>query len=246
MGAVVSRPAFSGVGGSWLRLGWFAGVVLAAVLVPFALWGDALDAAAPLWLQARDARLSLAVLGIALLVVDVGLPIPSSVIAVALCLSLGPLWGGAAVAAGCLLAFVAGYGLGRLLPEAQLRAWIGAALWDRVREQARGRALWWIVVARPLPVLAEVSALMAGVFRVPPLVAFVPAALASAAVGALYGGSVWIGQRGPGTALLLLTLFAVPTLTWLAHRLVVHRLLRTPAVTADASASSPPSPRSSP
>jgi uncharacterized membrane protein YdjX (TVP38/TMEM64 family) len=229
------RRRFAGV-----RLALFAAALLAVVLVPFALWGDALDAAAPQWLHTPGARVVLAVIGIALLVVDVLLPIPSSVVAMGLCLSLGPLWGAAAVAAGCLLSFLLGYGLGRLLPEARLRAWIGAALWDRAREHAQDRALWWIVAARPLPVLAEISALLAGVFRVPPSRAFAHASAASLAVGALYGLSAWLGHREPGVAGLLVAMLAVPTLLWLAHRFVLRRLLRNSAA---APASVPP-PRS--
>lgn len=224
------NPALSGrrPGGwlAWLRLGLFGAVLLGVVLVPFALWGDRLDTAAPQWLHEPNARVVLAVIGVALLIADVVLPIPGSVVAMGLCLSLGPVWGAAAVAAGCLLAFIVGYGLGRLLPEARLRAWIGPVLWDRAREHARGHALWWIVAARPLPVLAEVSALMAGVFRLPPLLAFVPAAAASVVVGALYGASAWLGQREPGLAGLLAAMLVLPTALWCVHRVVVRRVLR--------------------
>lgn len=223
---------------AWLRLSLFGAVLLGVVLVPFALWGGWLDAAAPQWLHVPNARVVLAVIGIALLVADVLLPIPSSVVAMGLCLSLGPVWGASAVAAGCLLAFAAGYGLGRLLPEARLRAWIGPALWDRAREHARGNALWWIAAARPLPVFAEISSLMAGVFRLPPLLALVPAAAASAAVGALYGASVWLGQREPGLAGLLVAMLALPTLLWCVHRVIVRRVLR--PSTAVAVTSTPP------
>ncbi|MBN8739468.1 MAG: hypothetical protein BGP24_06205 [Lysobacterales bacterium 69-70] len=221
---------------AWLRLGAFVAVLLAAVLLPFALFGDVLDAAAPQWLQRGDARLALAAVGVALLVVDVVLPIPSSVVSIGLCLSLGPFWGGVAVALGCLAAFVAGYGLGRLLPEARLRAWIGPALWDRARLQMQERALWWIVAARPLPVLAEISALLAGAFRLRPCVWGIPAVGASLAVGALYAFSAWLGQREPGLAGLLAVVLVLPALLWFVHRIVLRRLLRQPA------AQIPPSP----
>ena len=218
-----------------LRFGLFGIALLSVVLVPFALWGERLDAAAPQWLDGRDAQVALAAIGILLLIVDVVLPIPSSVVAMGLCLSLGPVWGAGAVALGCLLAFAVGYGLGRLLPEARLRAWIGPALWDRAREHARGHALWWIVAARPLPVLAEISALMAGVFRVPLLPAFGAATAASIAVGALYGVSAWLGQREPGLFGLLVTMLALPTLLWCAHRVVLRRVLRAPGAAASTS-----------
>jgi uncharacterized membrane protein YdjX (TVP38/TMEM64 family) len=209
---------------SWWRLTALAFALLVAVLLPFALWGDALEVAAPGWLEAHDGRTWLATIGIALLVVDVLLPVPSSVVAVALCWGLGPVAGGAAVAIGGFLAFVAGYGLGRLLPEARLRRWIGPALWDRVRGGADRSTGWWIVLARPLPVLAELSAVMAGVWRLPMRRAFAQAALASIAMGALYGGSAWLGARAPGALATLLALLVLPAAFWCAHRLCLRRL----------------------
>ena len=209
---------------SWWRFAALAFALLVGVLLPFALWGDALETAAPGWLQAQDGRTWLATIGIALLVVDVLLPVPSSVVAVALCWGLGPVAGGAAVAIGGFLAFVAGYGLGRLLPEARLRRWIGPALWDRVRGGADRSTGWWIVLARPLPVLAELSAVMAGVWRLPMRRAFAQAALASIAMGALYGGSAWLGARAPGALATLLALLVLPAAFWCAHRLWLRRL----------------------
>ena len=136
------------------------------------------------------------------------------------------MWGGITVAIGSLLAVVAGYGIGRLIPEAWLRRWVGPVLWDRAREQASDRALWWIVVARPLPVLAELSALLAGVWRLPPMRALAHATAASAVIGALYAASAWLGQRELGMPVLLIAMSTLPAATWVAHRLVLRRLLR--------------------
>lgn len=228
-----ATPSTSFGRSQWLRMGVFAALLLAAVLVPFALWGDAFERIAPQWLatdlEANDARLWIAGIGIALLVADVLLPLPSSVVAMALCWSLGPLWGGASVAIGGLLAFATGYAIGRLVPEHRLRRWIGSTLWDRVREQARDRALWWIVFARPLPVLAELSALLAGVWRLPPLIAFAHAAAASAAVGALYALSAWWGAQAPAPIATLCTMTALPAAMWWGHRLWLRRIARVAA-----------------
>ena len=216
-----ARPALP-----WLRLGLLMLVLMLCILVPFGLWGDALDRTAPQWLADRPQALSLALLGIALLVADVLLPIPSSVVGMALCWTLGPLWGGISLACGLTLAFVLGYALGRLLPEARLRQWVGAALWDRVRGRASRRALWWIALARPLPLLAEMSSLLAGVWRVPPVAACLSAAASSTAVAALYAASVWLGQQEPETAMVVLSTLAVPALAWTVDRIVVARLRR--------------------
>ncbi len=208
-----------------LRMSLFALLLLLCVLLPFALWGDMFDRASPLWLQTQHGKWLIAALGIALLVADVLLPIPSSVVNMGLCWSLGPIWGGVCVAVGCMLAFVTGYGLGRLMPEARLRNWVGAPLWDNAQRRAGEHAMWWIVVARPLPVLAEMSALLAGVWRVPLLPALSHAAFASCVVGTLYAISAWLGRGQPDIAVTLLALLTLPSLAWFAHRIALRRML---------------------
>ncbi len=208
----------------WLRLGGMLLFLTLCILVPFALWGDAMDQAAAAWMNRPDSALLLAALGIALLVADVLLPIPSSVVGMALCWTLGPLWGGASLALGLTLSFAFGYALGRLAPEQRIRQWVGPPLWDAVSRKARHQALWWIVAARPLPLLAEMSALLAGVWRVPPVPALAMAALSSSSVAALYAASAWLGMNTPGMGITLLATLALPASTWTLHRVLVRRL----------------------
>jgi uncharacterized membrane protein YdjX (TVP38/TMEM64 family) len=211
----------------WMRMVAFGLLLLLCVLVPFVFLGGVLDKSAPTWMQAQTDKFWLALVGIALLIADVILPIPSSIVAMALCWGLGPVWGGISVAIGSMLAFTTGYGIGRLVPEPRLRRWIGPELWDKTRLRARQHALWWIVATRPLPLLAEVSALLAGVWRVPLLPALFYTAPASCVVGTLYGASAWLGLGEPGMLVTLLAILAVPSLTWTIHRAVLHRILST-------------------
>ncbi len=229
------RPALRAASAerAWWRIAALVFALLALILVPFALWGDAMDHAAPQWLNGSASNAALfgfASLGVALLVIDVVLPVPSSVVAVALCWALGPLWGGMSVAAGVFAAFLAGYGIGRLLPEARLRQWVGPRVWDAVRANAQRHALWWVVLARPLPVLSELTALFAGVWRLPAASVFPPAAMASAATGALYGGSVWLSARAPSALLMFAVLLALPAALWCAQRVWLRRIAPSDAV----------------
>lgn len=228
MAQVEGRDGRSGVR-SDAQARWRLGVVLCALVLvlslPFVFWGAHFDRAAPGWLEAMTSDAAFAAFGIALLVVDVLLPIPSSLVAMALCWRLGPLWGGACVAIGLSLAFVVGYGLGRLMPEARLRRWIGPALWDRTRDRADRRALWWISLMRPLPLLAETSSVLAGTWRLPFASAFGCAAAASTATAALYAASASLGRGTPGLLAALLSTLALPGVLWLLHRRVVGRLL---------------------
>ena len=85
--------------------------------------------------------------------------------------------------------------------------------------------MWWIVAARPLPLLAELSAVLAGVWRVPMLPALAHAAAASCVVGAMYAASAWLGRGQPALGLTLLALLALPVLTWVLHRIALRQLL---------------------
>jgi uncharacterized membrane protein YdjX (TVP38/TMEM64 family) len=200
------------------RLLLLAAALLALVLVPFVLWGDAFELAAPIWLQSSNGRVWLALLGLGLLIADVVLPIPSSIVAVGLVIALGPITGGAVVALGAFLSFVLGYGLGRVVPEWRLRRWIGPALWDRMRQRAGNTDAWWIALSRPLPVLAELSAILAGVWRLPLWRTFAQAAAASTVLGALYGGSAWLGAQAPSAWVSIAVLLLLPATFWFAHR----------------------------
>ena len=207
-----------------LRLAAAITLLAACVLVPFGLWGVRFDAVAPALLHEQSRPLLIAAMGIALLVADVLLPVPSSVVGVALCWLLGPLWGGLTLALGLTLSFACGYVLGRAVPEHRLRAWIGAGVWDAVRGNVKRRAWWWIALARPLPLLAEMTAVLAGVWRVPPVPAIGTAALSSVAVAALYAASVWLGRDEPNMVAAFAASAALPAVAWFVHRRVLARL----------------------
>jgi uncharacterized membrane protein YdjX (TVP38/TMEM64 family) len=156
------------------------GAVLATFLLTFVI---AQSASLPLLTDVQphlDERSWVtALLGVGLLVSDVVLPIPSSVVMVA----QGAVFG---LVAGALLALLGGTGatmaaylVGRrgrrtvhrlVSPSEQQRA---AALMDR-------HGIWAVVITRPVPMLAETVAIFAGVERLP-----WPGVMLAAAVGNL-------------------------------------------------------------
>jgi uncharacterized membrane protein YdjX (TVP38/TMEM64 family) len=164
-----------------------------------------------------------ALVGVGLMVVDVVLPVPSSLIMVA----NGALYG---VVAGALLSLV-GKSCAALVAFALGRS--GRGLVDRLigeRERARGERLlarWGllaILVSRPLPILAETVVLLAGTagLRMAPvvltaLVGSVPEAVAfgfAGAAAASFGNQV----------LIWLALLVLAALTWLVLRRVERRV----------------------
>lgn len=153
----------------WLRWAALTFVVLALILVPFALWEDSLTALSARLLAPAAGRAVLAALVVLLLASDVLLPIPSSFVSAGAVALLGAAAGGAVIAAGMTLGGWTGYALGR---------WGGEPLAARIAgpsELARARVLmgrhggWLVMVCRGVPVLAEATTLLAGATRVPPL-----------------------------------------------------------------------------
>lgn len=137
----------------------------AIVVVPFLIWQDPLNALSAELLDRAAGRGLIAVAVVALLILDVLLPIPSSVVSVAAGAALGFELGALAcligMTGGCLLGYLLGtwLGAGRLVGERDRRAM------QRLFARYGAGAL---AVARPVPVLAEVSVVLAGVARMKP------------------------------------------------------------------------------
>lgn len=198
----------------WMLLGGFFLVFLAFFAGAAAL-GVPVDDAAP-WMGRGGAAAAGA--GVALLVVDVALPVPSSGVMMAHGALFG-LWTGAALSlAGSLGAAAVGFGAGRAGTR-----WIRRLVTPEEHERA-GRLLsrWGvlaIVASRPVPMLAETVMILAGASPMrwgaamaAALAGSIPAALAYAAVGAaaaslragtlVFAGVVlvaalawWVGRR---------------------------------------------------
>lgn len=201
-----------------VRLALILVALVAAIIVPFLLWGEEIERLAPQLLSSADTRLLVAGVGIMLLVTDLALPIPSSVVSISLCLLLGPVSGALAVAVGMLGGFLCGYGLGRLLPSTALRRWVGPELWDAVSRRAAESGALWIMVSRPVPVLAEATAVISGSLRVPLRSALPAALLSSAVVAGCYGAAAYIGLSNGGFWLAFAVSLLLAALLWLLSR----------------------------
>jgi uncharacterized membrane protein YdjX (TVP38/TMEM64 family) len=198
--------------GRWLLA---ALVLLTLLLVPFVAFGAGIEAAL---LAALDIvgqhRLAAYTTIVAMLVVDVLLPVPSSVVS-ATAGALFGFWGGlTAIWLGMSLGSLVGYGIGRAAGPA-LRRVVGPEDLERARGLLDRRGAVVLVLARGVPVLAEATVLVAGaarmrlgLFLAMTLSANLAVALAYAAVGALAlsAGSFFLFFFGLAT---------VPALSWL-------------------------------
>jgi membrane protein DedA with SNARE-associated domain len=205
-----------------MRAGRFglAGFVLllcVGILLPFALWEGRLEEMSREALQQTSAGLrGMVVAG--LLAVDVLLPIPSSLVMVAAAIVLPAVAAFFSCFAGLMLGSGLGYGMGR---------WLGEPLLKRMAGEERRSSLsaWFarhgvavIAICRPVPMLAELSIVMAGSARTPLVPFFFASAAANAAVAATY---VALGSQVSDSWTFLVAFAAsclVPALGWLVLR----------------------------
>lgn len=203
-----------------IRLSAVVLALVALVLIPFVIWGQQMDVAVEQLVRDQPTKLALALIGIAFLILDVVLPVPSSVVSISLCLLLGPAWGVPVVFIGMVGAFALGYFVGLQLPAALLREWVGSQAWDSLRTRQQSASMTCIAISRPVPVLAEVTALLAGSLRLPFYTSLATASASSLAVAAAYGSAAWLGLSlaNFSTTALVICAASLPVASWLVYR----------------------------
>ena len=171
-------------------------------------WGDVKTVGAALQGYGVSAGLA----GIGLLISDLILPIPGTVVMSALGFLYGTVMGALLGFIGTFSAGLIGYGIGRLFTEKTARRFLGEK--DFVRGQrlfARGGG-WVIALSRAVPILPEALAVTAGLLRMPVAAFLLALACGSLPMAALFA---WIGATGHDRPVLTLVLsFAVPAVLW--------------------------------
>jgi uncharacterized membrane protein YdjX (TVP38/TMEM64 family) len=155
-----------------------------------------------------------AVTGVGLLVADVALPVPSSLVMVAHGALFGALVGTALSLAGSVAATLVGFAIGRR----------GGGVLDRlvgVEERRRADALlerWGVLallVSRPVPILAETVAILAGASRLRWGRAAVAALIGSLPAALLYGLAGAVAVSFGDAALVFGAVLALGAVVWL-------------------------------
>ena len=200
-------------------------VLLAVVLcLPFVIWGDAWEAR---WsLAAVKTALEGSAWGWllvpALLVGDLVLPVPSTVVMSGAGYVYGWWWGGVLAAAGSFLSGAVAYLLCRRFGEAAARRLMGPDDYTRGCRFFAGEAGPWLVaVSRCLPLLPETVACMAGLTRMPAGRYFTALACGSLPLGFVFAAVGASGHDRPGLALALSAV--LPVILHLVSRAVRKR-----------------------
>jgi uncharacterized membrane protein YdjX (TVP38/TMEM64 family) len=193
---------------------WFAGSSLLVLLIwmiwggHWAHWSDVAAASEQLRRYGEAAGL----VGMLLLVLDLLLPVPGTVVMSALGYLYGTLAGAGYALAGSTMAGLCGYGIGRLLPERLSRRFLGE------KDFARGRSLfaegggWIIALSRALPILPESLAVSAGLLRMPLRKFFFALLCGNIPMSLIFS---WIGATGHNNpSQTILMSFLLPALLW--------------------------------
>jgi uncharacterized membrane protein YdjX (TVP38/TMEM64 family) len=189
------------------------------VVLPFLLFGDRLEA------YLSQERLTEAfgeyrayawAAAILLLVSDILLPIPNTIVMAAMGIVYGPLLGGLVSAAGLMLSGLAGYGLCRMLGRP-------AALWlmgERELSDAERlfRRVGGLLVAasRWVPILSEAIACLAGLAGMPLRTFFLALLSGVLPLGLVVASIGYAGSDRPVLTLVLCALLPLPI--WFAVR----------------------------
>jgi uncharacterized membrane protein YdjX (TVP38/TMEM64 family) len=193
-------------------------LALAVPLVPFVAFGTRLDHVVAGWLDPPPSPPVLAVLEVGVLAADMLLPVPSSMVAALGGARLGFVVGTACAWLGMTCGAAAGWWLGRTAAARRLAGLEADEREEFARRQRRYGPLA-VVLTRPLPLVAEAVALVAGGTGMP-FRDFLAAAgggnLAVAAVWTLAGA---IGREADSLQWVLVASLAVPVaIAWLATR----------------------------
>lgn len=205
--------------GSGMRLlVWFS-LLAGVVLGVWAIWGASWDEmfsfeGSVSWLERAGPWAWAA--GMLLLVGDLVLPVPGTVVIAALGYLYGVVLGGLVAAGGLMLAGMTGYGLGRVCGEATARKWLGEKDYQRGRRLFEKGGGWVVALSRALPILPEVISCTAGLVRMPFPRFMMALACGSVPMGFIFAAIGHVGRDAPGWAFAL-SLVIPAGLWWLAN-----------------------------
>lgn len=164
----------------YLRWTLLFAATVAAILIPFFLFGDSMEAWARATLHTASARWLVAAAVGGLLALDIFLPVPSSLVSTAAGALLG-FWGGLATSwIGMCLGCALGYALGGSLPAPER---------DRMQQAWTRYGDWALILFRSVPVLAEASVFFAGLSRMPRARFAALIAVSNFAISAVYAAT---------------------------------------------------------
>jgi uncharacterized membrane protein YdjX (TVP38/TMEM64 family) len=198
--------------------------IAAFFLLGWGLFGESQEAAwnvGTLTERFEQAKSWAWLLGILLLLADLLLPIPGTIVMSALGAVYGFWMGGLIATIGAMLAGILGYGVGRFFDEKFAKRWLGEKDFEKGKTLFDKSGAWVVAMSRALPILPEVLACMAGLLRMPFGKFVIALACGSVPMGFLFAWIGTVGRDQPtwGLAFSL----GVPAVLWSAAALMRKR-----------------------
>ncbi len=150
--------------------------------------------------------------GMGLLLADLLLPVPGTIVMSALGAVYGFWLGGFLASVGSIMAGLLGYGIGRYFDEKTARKWLGDKDFEKGSRLFAGRGAWVVAVSRSLPIFPEVLACIAGLLRMPFGKFLGALACGSIPMGFLFAWIGTVGREFPGWGLAFS--IGVPAVLW--------------------------------
>jgi 3-dehydroquinate synthase len=161
-------------------------MLFALIIVPFLLFGSQSDEWIASSMLNSASRHAFAATAVGLLVLDVLLPIPSSVVSTAAGSFLGFMGGAITCWVGMSASCAVGYWIGMTGGIRAVRRFVGEVELNKAVELARRLGTEAVVLARAVPVLAEASTIAAGAVRIPFPRFFLMTSLANLGIACVY------------------------------------------------------------
>jgi uncharacterized membrane protein YdjX (TVP38/TMEM64 family) len=200
-------------------------LAVAVPLVPFLAFGTRLDHAVAGWLDPPPAPQVLAAIEVGVLAADLLLPVPSSMVATLGGAHLGVVIGTGCAWLGMTAGAMLGWWLGRTAGAASLSS-LTLAEQERLARQQRRFGPLAVVLTRPLPLVAEAAALMAGASGMSWRDFLLAAGSGNLAIALVWSLAGALGRQADSLQWVLIGSLAVPVaITWL----VLRRTLQTPS-----------------
>lgn len=180
-------------GGKWAIL---VLITLAAIIVPFVLFGERIDAWVGDLIKAPEHNpLLVALILGGLLASDILLPIPSSIVSTACGLLLGFGMGTLASSVGMVISCLIGYFLAAWFGRPFVKRMVGNESMSRFQALQAKHGIWVVVITRPVPVLAEIAVLSAGLGKISFSRFLILSTLSNIGISAVYAAiGAWSAQ----------------------------------------------------
>ena len=143
-------------------------IILTLILAPFVVWGEQIEIWTHDFIESAEHHAGWIVLVLGgLLAFDIILPVPSSLTSTACGLLLGFVPGLLTSFVGMFISCALGFVLGTRLGRPFATKLVGEKELQRLERLSEQFGDWAVMVARPVPMLAEASVLFAGMGRMP-------------------------------------------------------------------------------